>query len=471
MFGARRLSYNGLTNRAPRDSSAFPVARVYAEEAVFSYPFSRIGSAVDLCSTVLRSAVLLSSPRDVDKRFGQALTRGPGAWQQTTRVAFVDQAGAVAGGAERTLATLLAFMPADLKPTVILFEDGAFADELRRLPVAVELVRAPGSFATSKRERVRISAMFDTFGHALRLARRLRALHIDVVYANTMKAHFVCALAARLARVPCVMHFHDIVDGMVMHALRAAARMGSVERVACAHAVADAVGLERTTVSYGPIVLEAYRELPGRDAARELLGLPKDIPVVALVGRINRWKGHDRFMRIAAAVNRITPVHFAVIGAPIFRDADFVAELEALVRRLGLENRVSFIPWVDDVRSVFAAIDLNMNCSTREPFGRTIVEAAAAGVPSVCFDDSGASEIVADGYTGGVVPAGDESRLTLAVLEWLPRAADVQTRALVRHSATRFEARAIADQVAGVVRRAAHSRAQQVRRRPSAASV
>ncbi|MDQ2857064.1 MAG: glycosyltransferase [Candidatus Eremiobacteraeota bacterium] len=420
---------------------------------------------------MLRSAVILSSPRDLERRFGHTFTRGPGAWQQKTRVAFVDQAGAVAGGAERTLATLLAFTPEDLKPTVILFEDGAFADELRRMPVAVEILRAPGSFATSKRERVRAGAVFDTFGQALRLARRLRELRIDVVYSNTMKAHFVCALAARLARIPCVMHFHDIVDGTVMHALRAAARLGSVERVACAHAVADAVGLERTTVSYGPIVLEAYRGLPRRDAARDALGLPKDVPVVALVGRINRWKGHDRFVRIAAAVNRVTPAHFAIVGAPIFRDADFVAELEALVRRLGIEQRVSFVPWVDDVRSVFAAIDLNVNCSTREPFGRTIVEAAAAGVPSVCFDDSGASEIVLDGYTGGVVAAGDEDRMAHAILEWLPRAADEEIRARVRHSATRFEARAIADQVAGVVRRAAHSRARQVRRRPSAAPV
>ncbi len=420
---------------------------------------------------MLRSAVILSSHRSVDRRFRPSLAPSPGGWQQKTRVVFVDQAGAVAGGAERTLATLLGFMPADLMPSVILFEDGAFAEELRAMQVPVEIVHAPASFATSKRERLRAGAVLDTFGHALRLARRLRDLRVDVVYANTMKAHFVCALAARLAGVPCVMHFHDIVDGVVMHALRAAARIGSVERVACAHAVADALRLERTTVSYGPIVLEAYRDLPARDAARDQLGLPKDIPVVALVGRINRWKGHDRFVRIAAAVNRVTPAHFAVVGAPIFRDADFVAELEALVRVLGIEKQVSFIPWVDDVRPVFAAIDLNVNCSTREPFGRTIVEAAAAGVPSVCFDDSGASEIVLDGNTGRVVPAGDEELMTGAVLDWLSRAAQADTHARVRHSATRFEARAIAEQVASVVRRAAASRSRRVRRRASTASV
>lgn len=388
---------------------------------------------------------------------------------KTIRVAFVDQVGATAGGAERTLATLLAFMPADVAPTAILFEDGAFADELRRLPIPVDIVRAPDSFATSKREKLRLGAVRDTFGHALRLARRLRSLRIDVVYANTMKAHFVCAPAARLARIPCVMHFHDIVDGIAMRALRVAARVGSVERLACAKTVADAVGLERTTVSYGPIIFKSYQDLVGREEARDRLGLPQNIPIVALIGRINRWKGHDRFLRIAALVNRVTPVQFAIVGAPIFRDADFVRELETLVRELGIERHVTFMPWVEDVRPILAAIDVNVNCSVREPFGRTVVEAAAAGVPSVCFDDSGASEVVVDGSTGRVVSAGDEGLFARAILELLPIASGEDMRARLRHSALRFDASKITEQVAIVLRRAAGPVSARAWLQPSAA--
>jgi glycosyltransferase involved in cell wall biosynthesis len=370
------------------------------------------------------------------------------------RIAFVGQAGAAAGGAERTLATHLAFFAPDLEPIAILFEDGAFADELRRLPVPVEIISAPDSIAKSTRERLRVAAVIDFFGHAARLAHRLRTLRVDVVYSYTMKAHFVCGLAARLAEIPCIMHFHDIVDGMMSRALRVMGRFGSVERVTCARVVANSLGLDRTTINYAPILLDAYRTLPSREEARKHFGLPTDIPVVAIVGRINRWKGHDRFIRIAAEINHRQQVHFAIVGAPIFRDADFLPELTELVRRLELQNRVSFIPWIEDVRWIYAAIDVNANCSTREPFGRSIVEAAAAGVPSVCFDDSGAAETILDDRTGRIVPAGDEAAFARALLDCLSTASHAETRAFVRSSAIRFDAGTSAEEIACVVRRA-----------------
>src|SRR5260370_7536893 len=48
------------------------------------------------------------------------------------RVAFVDHVGATAGGAEHTLATLLKHLPREaIEPSIVLFEDGAFAQRLR----------------------------------------------------------------------------------------------------------------------------------------------------------------------------------------------------------------------------------------------------------------------------------------------------------------------------------------------------
>ena len=78
-------------------------------------------------------------------------------------------------------------------------------------------------------------------------------------------------------------------------------------------------------------------------------------------------------------------VRYAIVGAPMFRDADFVDELHAFVAREGLGDRVHFVPWLDDVRLAYAATDINVNCSDDEPFGRTIIEAAACGVPSIAL--------------------------------------------------------------------------------------
>jgi len=370
-----------------------------------------------------------------------------------TRVAYLNQAGHDAGGAERTLATFLAQHPRDLMPSAILFEDGAFADELRSLDVDVHVIGAPKRLMRAKRERIGVGAVLAVPRLVLAVASALRRAKIDVIYTNSMKAHVIGALAGRLIGVPCIMHFHDLIQGRGLRLLRIAARYGSARRIACSQLVASAIGVAPTTVIYGPIELARYDALPSRTEARRLLGIDLALPTVALVGRINRWKGHDRFVRIADLVNRERRANFLIVGSAMFRDAEFVPELHAMVRDRHLEQIVHFIPWVDDVRTVYAAIDVNVNCSTREPLGRSPAEAAAAGKPSVVFDDSGVAETLVNGPASRIVPAGDEAAFARAIVALLADAPlDEKTTATIRQTAGRFAAGPIAEQTAGVIR-------------------
>jgi glycosyltransferase involved in cell wall biosynthesis len=372
------------------------------------------------------------------------------------RVAFIDQVGRTAGGAERTLATFLKSAPPDIAARSMLFEEGSFADELRDLGIDVEIVAQPDHVASATREHGAVGAAFATPSFIWRVAQRLVAGKADVVYTNSMKAHVVGSLAARLARLPCVIHYHDLFQGQALRTLRAVSRLGSQHRIACSRLVATQMDVDNTSVIYGPVQLNDYRNLVDRRSGRATLGLTDDLPVVGLIGRINRWKGHDRFVRIAARVNADMPVRFAIVGAPIFRDADFVPELRTLVAESGMRDRVSFHPWVEDVRSVFAALDVNVNCSTREPFGRTIVEAAAAGVPTICFADSGASETIVDGVTGRTIEAGDEAGFARAIVQLLANRAKLPGFGeAARIAARRFDAPIIAEEMARVIRRAA----------------
>jgi glycosyltransferase involved in cell wall biosynthesis len=372
------------------------------------------------------------------------------------RVAFIDQVGGAAGGAEETLATFLENALPGLAAHAILFEDGAFAERLRRLGTVVDVLDVPAAMSASTRERVRLGGALHVPRIALATVALLHRRHIQLAYTNSMKAHFVGAMAARAAGIPCVMHFHDIIGGAGLAALRAAAMFGSRERIACSQMVSRTIGVGVTSVIYGPVELSAYAMLPERRAARARLGLPLDVPIVAIVGRINRWKGHDRFLRIAARVNAQIEAHFAIVGAPIFRDADFVPELHALADTLGVRERVTFVPWLDDVREIYAACEVNANCSTREPFGRAVVEAAACGVPTVCFDDSGAAETIVDGTTGRTIAAGDEAAFAAAIVDLLSSPSKHARMSAAARSATdRFDAAGIAEQMSVVIRRAA----------------
>jgi len=370
------------------------------------------------------------------------------------RVVFVGQSGTEAGGAERSMQLLLAHLPERFEAGVVLFEEGAYAQELRERGFHVEIVALQRELMAIQRERLPPAAALGTLGMLPRLAAAYRRLRADIVYTNTVKAHVLGAPAARLAGVRCIMHLRDILDGRARDVLRIVGRTCTVQRVAISRAVAASLALPKTAVVPNPIELAAYDDLPTRADARRQLRLPPEVPLIGILGRINRWKGHDRFLRIATLVAARSDAHFAIVGKPMFRDADFADELHALVTDYDLTERVHFVPWLDDPRPAYAALDVNANTSRAEPFGRTIIEAAACGVPTVCFDEGGAPDAVGGSACGRVVPSGDEQAFAAAVLALLAgdRAA---TAAACRMHAQNFDATLHAERIGAILDRVA----------------
>lgn len=336
------------------------------------------------------------------------------------RVAFVSQTGAQPGGAEESLSLFLQNLPSDINPSMVLFEDGEFAQRLREYGLSTTIISVSERLRRVTRERPSSIGSLALPGAIRAVAGFLAGGNIDLVHTNTMKAHVIAAPAARLCGIPSVMHLRDMVSGAGRVAVRAIAKACSRERIAISQALSHWYGIPRTTVVSNPVDLSQYRRVPERAEARRELGIPRDdLPLVGIVGRVNRWKGHDRFLRAAAAVNARLPVRCAIIGEARFRDADFVPELHRLAGELGIAEQTAFIPWQSDPRIAYAALDVHCNCSEREPFGRSIIEAAAAGVPTVAFDDGGATDIISDGEDGRLVSAGDTGAFAEALLELL----------------------------------------------------
>ncbi len=373
------------------------------------------------------------------------------------RVAFVNQTGAKPGGAEESLTLLLKHLPSDIEPRMILFEDGEFAQRMRDAGFATRIVSLGSKLRGVTREKPSSAGALELPAAIGAVAAALRAEHVDLVHTNTVKAHFIGAPAARLAGRPVVMHLRDMVEGMGRLGLRTIARSCSREQIGISHPLADWYRLPRTTVIANPVDLSSYTRIPSRDEARAALGIPvDDLPLIGIVGRINRWKGQDRFLRAAAAVNRQFPIRCAIVGEARFRDADFVPELHALAADLGIAERTSFVPWLADPRLAYAALDVHGNCSEREPFGRSIVEAAAAGVPTVAFDDGGAVDIIENGVTGSTVAAGDIDAFAGAVAQLIGDATRrARMGAAARAASTRFAAPTHAAHVTDVLRRSA----------------
>jgi len=351
------------------------------------------------------------------------------------RLAIINHHGRMASGAEHTLMLLVGSLPPDVEPYFYLFEDGPFTQSLKDRYEDVVVVPMSAKVARVTRSALPLDAVRDSVVLAIRLATHLRRRKIDVVLTNSMKAHVIGSLAAKLAGIRCINYIHDILEGNALRLVREISRFCSSSRIACSGGVVKSLRLRDSHVVHSPIEASRYQDLPTSAEARKALGLPlDDAPVIGLVGRIAPWKGQDRFIRLAAALrDRGINAHFAIVGGATFGCPDaYVPSLHELVERCDLADRVHFLPWQEDLRAAYAAIDVACNCSDNEPFGRTSVEALACGVPIVCYDDAGVCEVFSDGVGGRKVPAGDETRFAEAVCEML---ADRATGATMRERA------------------------------------
>ena len=72
--------------------------------------------------------------------------------------------------------------------------------------------------------------------------------------------------------------------------------------------------------------------------------------------------------------------HLAVVGAPALDDGAYEAALRVEASDL-LGDRSRFVGQVEEVPAVLRSLDVLVNASTSEPFGLSVLEAQACGIP------------------------------------------------------------------------------------------
>jgi glycosyltransferase involved in cell wall biosynthesis len=164
--------------------------------------------------------------------------------------------------------------------------------------------------------------------------------------------------------------------------------------------------------------------------------------VVGFVGALSPVKG----MRILLDAFRLVdaPCELALLGPA---DPEYLRDLRQRARLC--VNKVSFLGFHNDVDSFMERIDFLVVPSTAfESFGMVILEAMRHSKAVICSDFGGMKEVVEDGVTGLVVPAGDAPALANA-MERLLGDADARRRmgeAGYRRLKARFSAERMAEQ-------------------------
>jgi glycosyltransferase involved in cell wall biosynthesis len=251
-----------------------------------------------------------------------------------------------------------------------------------------------------------------------------------IVHTHMAKAGALGRIAARRASVPVVLHtFHGhVLDGYFprpLSAMFAATERRLAKRTDALIAVSPMVRDELLAhgigspdqwhvIPLGQDLDHLLAETPSTDAARRSLGLPADRPLVGIVGRLVAIKDHSTFLKAAARVAQRRPDVFFVVAG----DGRLRPQLETRARAM-LGDRIRFLGWVSDLASLYEALDVVVLTSRNEGTPVTLIEAGAAGTAIVATRVGGVPDVVADGVTGLLAPAGDPSAIALHIQRFL----------------------------------------------------
>jgi len=199
-----------------------------------------------------------------------------------------------------------------------------------------------------------------------------------------------------------------------------------------------------------------------RHLLRRQLGFADTDFVIGQIGLLSPRKRPKFTLAAAAIILALAPhTRFVFVGEASPTNKGYLDELKREAAERGIADAVRFVPFQQRIADYFAALDLNLLLSNDEGFGRVIIEAAAAGVPTIGSNVGGIPELIRDGETGWIVgprnasdeafeallPDFAEMVARLAYAPEIPRAAGEAARA---HCRAQFSADRYVEGVARV---------------------
>ncbi len=135
----------------------------------------------------------------------------------------------------------------------------------------------------------------------------------------------------------------------------------------------------RSEVLVNPYEVPALVTRAEREQARKALGLPAKARVIGNAGWLIPRKRWDVFIQVLARLQGSHPTWAVVAG-----DGPEGPRLKALAAELGVADRIKWLGWREDLREVYAAMDVLLFNSDVDAMGNTPIEAVASGTPAVC---------------------------------------------------------------------------------------
>ncbi len=335
------------------------------------------------------------------------------------------QPGSGIGGSKISLANMLKFADTDQRSYIVLSHppndlyETIISDYVEKihyidLPTwqkykrnsLIEKVRAPFSH---------FYRLLSLFPAGIRLSKIITREKIDIIHTNN-SITAVGAVAAHLSRTPHIWHIRESIGARSRYPLILGDYISSLIYKNFSDALIfnsqfcrnffDRMSCNGVIVRNG-IDITIFSNINGRgDVMRKKLFSSDHYPVIAMIGNINSsLKKHSIFLEASAKIMQdFQKCNFAVFGGNSDLNlTPYTKQLKIKAVSLGIEGKVVWVDFVDDIPAMMNSIDILIHPATEEGSGRVVMEAMAAGKPVIGVKSGGVQELIQDGVTGYLV--------------------------------------------------------------------
>ena len=250
------------------------------------------------------------------------------------------------------------------------------------------------------------------------LSKYIKDHSIDLVYTNT--STILCGgIAAKKNSVPSIFHIHEIPTGNKLYEFFSGKTINrySNKVLTVSNSVKNQwikyIHDKKIERIYNGIVFEKIDSLNKIDRNQ-------DDFVITSVARLIPYKGHKYLIDIAdELIKKSTKFKFLIIGDTLSSYVSYEKSVKQKVKDLGLENKIKFLGFRNDVSSILKQSDLFIHPAIApDPLPTVLFESLYNDLPTVATNLGGAIEILDNGNNGLLVPYNDPKKTANLINEY-----------------------------------------------------
>jgi len=327
------------------------------------------------------------------------------------------------GGAEISLFELIKHIDKErYHPIVMLASGGQLKELFESVGVRVEIMDF--DFSVSLKTYLRFILL------NFKIIRFIRKNKISLIFINHHLILKFFFWPAKILRIPIVVR----IVGILWLSVYEKFMISRCNRIICvSKAVKEYITRKRRSDIFIKINESEIRVLySGRDTnrfdnytdvnkAKSEFKIYDGVLTVGIVGSIEPNKGQDRFLKAAAEIIKVIPnTKFLIVGDSHFqRHLAYKNQIEKMTQELGLNDKVIFTGFRNDIPKIMKILDLLVVASTQEGLAGVLIEAMLAYKATVAFAVGGIPEVIDHNITGKLVWTKDPKDLAKASIEIL----------------------------------------------------